>query len=306
MSPIASETSLSVRITAFALRASASQSPPVPFSILIETGRLSPDARVFGSDGILGTRFGRQPYSRFVEDLTVDHLLTHTCGGWPNDGSDPMFRDPAASHEALISGTLNTLPLTNPPGQAYAYSNFGFCLLGRVIESVTGRTYEEHVRTRILDRCAVRGLSIAGNTLSERQPSEVRYYGQLGENPYRMNVQRMDSHGGWLGTARDLATFATHVDGFTTTPDILQARTVRTMTTPSGVNQNYARGWTVNRLSNWWHGGSLPGTTAILVRTASGFCWAALANSSSGVRQTSLSRWTSSFGNGAAVSAWRE
>jgi hypothetical protein len=31
---------------------------------------------------------------------------------------------------------------------------------------------------------------------------------------------------------------------------------------------------------NWWHDGILPGMTAIIVLTRSGFCWAALANSS--------------------------
>ena len=57
------------------------------------------------------------------------------------------------------------------------------------------------------------------------------------------------------------------------------------MTTPSpAYPQNspgkYARGWMVrdNGAGNWWHGGSLPGTTTIMVRTASGLCWAALAN----------------------------
>ena len=39
-------------------------------------------------------------------------------------------------------------------------------------------------------------------------------------------------------------------------------------------------GWMVrdNGAGNWWHSGSLPGTTTIMVRTSTGFCWAALAN----------------------------
>jgi hypothetical protein len=31
-------------------------------------------------------------------------------------------------------------------------------------------------------------------------------------------------------------------------------------------------------MGNWWHNGSLPGSTTLMVRTASGLCWAALAN----------------------------
>jgi hypothetical protein len=50
------------------------------------------------------------------------------------------------------------------------------------------------------------------------------------------------------------------------------------MTTASTANAGYAKGWNVNRYNNWWHGGSLPGTSTIMVRTSGRFCWAALTN----------------------------
>jgi hypothetical protein len=88
----------------------------------------------------------------------------------------------------------------------------------------------------------------------------------------------MDSHGGWLANPADLVRFATHVDGFTTTPNILKPETIKKMTTHCDVDANYARGWQVNSLGNWWHNGSFPGTTTILFRTSKGFCWAAMTN----------------------------
>jgi hypothetical protein len=121
-------------------------------------------------------------------------------------------------------------------------------------------------------------MRIAGNTLAERAPGEVVYYGQGGENPYDMNVRRMDSHGGWLATASDVVRLATHVDGMSPARDILRPNTIREMTTATAANPQYAKGWAVNSLNNWWHVGSLPGTTSIVVRTASGLCWAALLN----------------------------
>jgi len=33
-----------------------------------------------------------------------------------------------------------------------------------------------------------------------------------------------------------------------------------------------------NGAGNWWHSGSLPGTTSIMVRTPAGMCWSALCN----------------------------
>jgi CubicO group peptidase (beta-lactamase class C family) len=245
---------------------------------LVQANRIRLEDKVFGKQGILGERFGTPPYKAYVEDITVDHLLTHTCGGWDNGPGDPMFQNPEMSQADLISWTLDNRPLENPPGLLWAYSNFGYCLLGRVLEATTSQTYSAYVTNEILTPCGIADMQISGNTLQERAPSEVTYQGQNGENPYGMNIQRMDSHGGWLSSPADLVLFATHVDGFKTTPNILNADTIQKMTTPCQANEHYARGWQVNNLGNWWHNGSLPGTTTIMVRTSSGFCWAALTN----------------------------
>ncbi|MGA2155631.1 MAG: serine hydrolase domain-containing protein [Bryobacteraceae bacterium] len=180
---------------------------------LMEDRRLTLEDTVFGPEGILGNSFGAAPYKQWVEDIRVKHLLTHTGGGWRNDGTDPMFRNAEMNHQQLITWAIKNVALEHPPGEHYAYSNFGFCILGRVIEKLTGVTYEQYVRDAILNRCGVTGMRIAGNTLADRAAGEVIYYGAGGQDPYRMNVRRMDSHGGWLATARDLAMFASHVDG---------------------------------------------------------------------------------------------
>jgi len=242
---------------------------------LMEQGRLKLDDFVFGRRGILGTQYGA-PRGR-IADIRIVHLMTHTCGGWTNDGRDPMFRNPKMNHAQLIRWTLANQPLVNAPGEKYAYSNFGYCVLGRVIEKLTGRPYERYVREEILAKCGVTGMQIGGNTLAERAPREVMYY-QEHENPYGMNVRRMDSHGGWLATASDLVRFALHVDGKSAARDILKPDSLREMTTATTANAGYAKGWVINKVPNWWHTGSLPGTATLIVRTESGYCWAALAN----------------------------
>jgi CubicO group peptidase (beta-lactamase class C family) len=244
---------------------------------LIESGRLRLADKVFGPDAVLGTAYGQPPYQDHVADVTIEHLLTHTAGGWQNDGSDPMFSHPHMDHQQLIAWTIANQPL-RPPGQNYAYSNFGFCILGRVIEKLTGKSYEQSVQERILAPCGIAGLRISGNTMAERAPREVVYYDQNGQDPYGMNVRRMDSHGGWVATPTDLVRFLVRVDGFPTKPDILKPETITNMTTPSAASSGYAKGWSVNKYHNWWHSGSLPGTTTIMVRTSGQFCWAALTN----------------------------
>ena len=87
-------------------------------------------------------------------------------------------------------------------------------MLGRVIEKLSGQTYEQYIKDHILKRCGIVDMQIAGNTLSERAAREVKYYKQILGDPYGMDVARMDSHGGWIATPGDLTTFFTHIDGF--------------------------------------------------------------------------------------------
>jgi hypothetical protein len=94
----------------------------------------------------------------------------------------------------------------------------------------------------------------------------------------------MDSDSGWLATPTDLVIFLNHVAGAPNIPALLKPETIKVMTTPSPAYPQttparYARGWMVRVDSgNWWHSGSLPGSTTIMVRTPTGFCWAALTN----------------------------
>jgi CubicO group peptidase (beta-lactamase class C family) len=268
---------------------------------LVETGRLHLDDRVFGPGGLLENDYAVSP-SDPAALITVDQLLTHTTGGWPNDGKDPMFRFPRLDAGALIARTLREAPLQRAPGQSHAYSNFGYCVLGRVIEKVTGRPYEKWIQENVLAPSGAAGMRLAKNGVAGRAPYEVAY-SSPGADPYQLNVRRMDAHGGWLGSPTDLVSFANRVDGFRPRGDLLRPETIRLMTTPSALSPGYARGWSVNAEGNWWHGGLLPGTTTLLVRTSDDFCWAAFANTSAEGMNLALDRLMWRIRN--VVPAWR-
>ena len=255
---------------------------------LIEAGKLSLNDKVFGPSGVFGTKYGKMPYKQYVQDITVDHLLTHTCGGWPNDDSDPMMHNDGWDHSKLISETIQNLPLTYQPGTHWAYSNVGYCLLGRVIEQVSGQAYADYVKANVLGPCGITDMAIAQNKEKQRYPNEVVYYGQYGEDPYKLNVTRMDSHGGWVATPSDLVMFLNHLGGFPGNPSLLKPETIAAMTTPCPVYPGnsparYARGWMIrtDAPGTWWHNGSLPGTTTIMVRAKNTMCWAGLTNTRS-------------------------
>ncbi|QJB41603.1 beta-lactamase family protein [Chitinophaga oryzae] len=245
---------------------------------LVEAKKISLQDKVFGPGCLLGNVYGSKPYSSRLQAVTVEHLLQHTAGGWSNNANDPMFSHPEWPAATLLARTIDQQPLENDPGTVYAYSNFGYCILGRIIEKVSGKSYAAYVQEAVLQPAGIRHMEIGGNTLSDRKPGEVVYYGQLGQGPYNFNLSRMDAHGGWIASATDLARFLTAVDGFASRPDILSPAAVKAMTTGSHANAGYALGWAVNAWNNWWHAGSLPGTASEIVRAANGFNWVVLCN----------------------------
>ncbi|MFE7563470.1 serine hydrolase [Kitasatospora sp. NPDC057500] len=259
---------------------------------LIESGRLALGDLVFGPGARLGTTFGTQPYPGDVLGITVQHLLEHTSG-WVNVPNDPMFNHLTLSRNQLIDWMLGrrpdgspNAPLAHPPGQTYEYLNFGYCVLGRVIEAVTGQTYEQAVRELVLQPCGITDMYLAGDTLGDRRPGEVVYTERAGGSvgPYDFRVSRMDAHGGWLATAEALVRFLVHVDGFPEVGNILSPGSLATMYTrttahdPTGTPVTYAKGWQISDGGSRWHDGDLPGSMALMVGTVDDRCWAVLVN----------------------------
>ena len=246
---------------------------------LVEQGRLSLDDKVFGSGGILGIAY--PPENAYVGMITVRHLLEHTAAPeWTNDNKDPMFRQPELDKKSLVAWVLKTRTLGEPPGTRYAYSNLGYCILGLVIEEVTGVRYADYARRAIFDPAGANSFALAGNKRGA-SPIEVTYYPHNDEDPYRFPIRRMDAHGGWIANAMDVVRFVMSTDGRSPPEDVLSPASIQIMTTPSRLNKNQALGWNVNKNNNWWHIGELPGTSAILVRTNDGYSWAVLTNKNS-------------------------
>lgn len=251
---------------------------------LVQGGSITMTQKVFGTGAILGTTYGTQPYSANVQAVTVSDLLHHTSGGWGNASNDPAFFDINWNSTQVFNQTLNTLPIA-APGSVFNYSNFNYMVLARIIEKVSGKTYEQFVKDEILTPVGATQTAIAGISLADRKPNEVKYYGQGGDAtwPYdKMNMPRADGAMGWMGTATDLLRFANAVDSSSTRPDILDGPTLKTMATTtansSGFGFKFGCGWVIEG-GEWFWWGSLPGTFSILYRNVNGVCISAMANS---------------------------
>ncbi len=80
--------------------------------------------------------------------ITIRHLLTHS-EGFPED--NPWGdRQLAQTNETMDAWMRAGIPFSNAPGTAYEYSNYGFAILGRIVEKASGRPYADYVRDEIL------------------------------------------------------------------------------------------------------------------------------------------------------------
>ncbi len=146
------------------------------------------------------------------QQITIGELLAHK-GGWDIKelGFDPMFNGPRAARELELDHPagpedmvrwMMSYPLQFDPGEREAYSNFGYCILGRVIERVARRPYIVYVQQEI---CRPAGVSPKAAWLGrtdpdQRDPREPEY-----NEP--CNVDIMDAHGGIVISSPNLCKF---------------------------------------------------------------------------------------------------
>ena len=83
-----------------------------------------------------------------AEVVTVRQLLNHTPG-WLGDDIEDFGRGDDAIAEYVAS--VADLPIITPPGSTFFYNNTALVVAGRVIEAITGTTYEQAVRDLVLD-----------------------------------------------------------------------------------------------------------------------------------------------------------
>lgn len=281
---------------------------------LAEQGKIDLDERALSAIGPLESPPGAKGDPR-LEAITVRQLLQHT-GGWDRDKSfDAMFIPQKAAKEvgapspadaATVIRYMLGVPLDFDPGTKYAYSNLGYAILGRLVERRTGKPYAAAVEQEVLRPAGISRMKLGRTLKAFRPPDEVDYYHFDEQDrarsvfPYgRRRVQwpdggfyleAMDAHGGWIASAVDLVRFACAVDnrGRSSGTPLLAPASLKAMTArPSpdvaeGKDVWYGLGWQVRRQgddANWWHTGSLPGTSTLLVRAHNGLAWAVLFNS---------------------------
>jgi CubicO group peptidase (beta-lactamase class C family) len=182
---------------------------------LIRDGKLSLDTKAFPYLNVKPLRFAN-PDPR-LNEITVGQLLEHRAG-WNARTFDP-FLDLAAVGKSMrvtrrprpieIVRFMMTEPLQFDPGQQQAPTNLDYCVLGRVIEKATSKSYGNYLKDVLFQPLGVTDIRPGRHFADQRDLREVWY-------PVRgVPIETMDSFGGLIGSAPALCKFldAYWIDG---------------------------------------------------------------------------------------------
>jgi CubicO group peptidase (beta-lactamase class C family) len=189
---------------------------PFPDALPSHTERLTPDEVVVASH--TDPYWGTLSVTRSLDEITIDHLLKHAAGWCENEVSCPYDElDP--THEATAFVIVNDAQLVSdwnslssrkisipvsrsmrvlyafsqagfalyngphkwsPPGTDRKYSNFGYMLLGRILERGTGSAewtgWYDAVRSLVLNPLGMNHTFAARPTEEEAYPGEAPYW----------------------------------------------------------------------------------------------------------------------------------
>ncbi|MGC9374181.1 MAG: serine hydrolase domain-containing protein [Bacteroidales bacterium] len=268
---------------------------------LVEEEKLSLTDTVFGENGILNNPNFLDIKDEKFKQITIEHLLSHTSG-FTNKAGDPMFmnlriskemnKELPISNDVIIEYVLKHRQLDYTPGKKAVYSNFGYVLLGEIIEKVSGTSYENYVTSKILNPLGIYDMHLGSSLPELKYKNEVNYYGLYGEKKVLSsfgtgervpkyyggnNIENLGAAGGWIASPSELMKFLVAIDGFPLKKDILKDSTIDKMTNPEIGKRPF--GWTgTDRNGVWWRTGTLSGTSVLLKREKNGLSWVLVIN----------------------------
>lgn len=231
---------------------------------LVEQGKVKLDGKV--TDYIPAYR------KDIGEKVTVHQLLNHTSGipsytsqaGFFNDVS----RNPFTVDDFIKKYASNNLEFE--PGSKFSYNNSGYFLLGAIVEKVTGQTYEQALKDRILDPLGMKntGYDHHANLIEKRASGYQKAPDGYVNAPY-LDMSIPYAAGSLYSTVEDLYRW----DQALNTERVLSTATKELMYKPN--LSDYAYGWVITKaklgtgtesITKIAHGGGINGFSTVIVR----------------------------------------
>jgi D-alanyl-D-alanine carboxypeptidase len=235
---------------------------------LVQQGKLSLDAPI-------GNYWHDYPNRDLANRVTIRQLLSHTGG--TGDIFTPEYEAHRLETRSLADyiKLYGNRPVSFEPGTRMEYSNYGFILLGRLIELISGETYESYVQKHV--------YAPAGMKHTDSRPEIDQIQGRAtgytkGPDGFAPNTSTLPwsgtSAGGGYSTVGDLLLFANALQsGKLLDPALLD------QATKDQTRKNYGLGFYVLKGGAYGHGGGSPGMNGELhILPPSGYVLIALSN----------------------------
>lgn len=232
-----------------------------------------------------------------AKNITLAHLLTHAAG-WAEFSDGKMVPpDTGPGHDALerVVPLLAELRQEHPLGAQWAYTNHGYALAGRVIEVVTGQTYERAIVDLVLAPLGMRQSTFFAREAIIHAVAAGHWWRPAGPEiarPWGL-ARSANPAGGLLTTVSDLLRYARFHLGDGTAPDGTRLLSMESLVAMRAPRQ--AAGWMADSVGLSWHlrhtgGAVLAGhdglangqQSALMLEPQSDFAIAVLTNSNRG------------------------
>lgn len=217
--------------------------------ILLERGQIALDDPVVKYIPTFG--------ARAKDKVTLRHLLTHTSGlpAWF------PFQQLYIDREDVYRSIDEDFALLSPPGEKRVYSDLGFMMLGRIVETVSGKRLDKFTEENIFEPMGMKDTGYLPR-LQERQRIAPTEYDVLRDKALKgivhdENTQAMggvSGHAGLFSTVHDLAIFAQMLlnQGEWNGKQILKPETIQTMLTPQFPEKLILNASGRRQLLGWW------------------------------------------------------
>jgi D-alanyl-D-alanine carboxypeptidase len=233
---------------------------------LAAQGRVSLDANV----APMLKSFGIKANASWA-NVTIRQLLTHTSGA--PSGDSLIFGRTAVRDCVGVARSLATAPLWRPPGTRFNYSNGGYCILGLVLQYLTGTTVERASTKLVWSPLHISGPHIART--GSRSAGDVVHP----VTPGRRYLEPLGAAGAWMASPSELVAVVANM-----TPAERDAMTVPTKASFG----TYGEGARVMADGSWGHTGTLEAARACVFVEADGTIWAAMVAGKSPINGAAL------------------
>lgn len=221
-----------------------------------------------------------------VDQITTRHLLTHRSGIAQYENL--MFRRQVESCGQAAATGLGR-DLERAPGTTLRYSNLNFCMLGLLVEDLTGRAYGDVVRHELLTPLGIDGMRLAGTF--DVADTDVEHRSDEGRN----YMEVLGAAGSWIASPTEVVTIIDSLDHTTPgwkplspetavmmrtitedppLPPEVATSTSTTLEPPPPPSRGYGMGLMIFGPDAFGHTGTLESTHAMTVRQDDGLTWA--------------------------------